>query len=168
MGMQCLEVRSGNGSSWLAALSFHPATASKVQTFGEEELCSEQPSSLPSRSSCFNHLKPEDVRLLLRSACHINKTDTLHLQNQHQKNPEEAAREGGTVWLSKRRTSENLSFCKYQYNLQTISLELCHFTWWRWNIRSSNSWERSWGVGERNKWGKYSQKWVRSESVKMI
>lgn len=46
------------------------------------------------------HLKPEDVRLLLRSACHINKTDTLHLENQ-QKNLEEAAREWGTVWPSK-------------------------------------------------------------------
>lgn len=35
----------------------------------------------------LNNLKLEDVRLLLRSAYHINKTDTLHLQNQLQKNP---------------------------------------------------------------------------------
>lgn len=81
----------------------------------------------------LDHLKPEDVGLLLRSACHINKTGTLHLQNQ-QKNLEEAAREWGTLpreWgmsvAFKRRTSENLCICKYQYNLQTISWELCHF-----------------------------------------
>lgn len=37
----------------MAAISFHPATASKVQTFGGKELFSEQPSSLPGKSSCF-------------------------------------------------------------------------------------------------------------------
>lgn len=51
--MQCLEVRSGNGSSWLAAISFHPATTSELQTFGGKELFSERPSSLPGKSSCF-------------------------------------------------------------------------------------------------------------------
>lgn len=90
--MQCLEVRSGNGSSCLAAISFHPATAFKIQTSGERNYFLS--SLLPFRVKVhvLDHLKPEDVRLLLRSACHINKTDTLHLQNQ-QKNLEEATRE---------------------------------------------------------------------------
>lgn len=37
----------------MAAISFHPATTSKVQTFGGKEFFSEQHSSLPGKSSCF-------------------------------------------------------------------------------------------------------------------
>jgi len=77
--VRCFKIRSGSGGSWLAALCIHPAKASKVQTFGGKELFSEQPPSLPGKSSHLNHLKPEDLRLLFRPACHVNKTDALHL-----------------------------------------------------------------------------------------
>lgn len=137
-----------------SALQQHP----KFKPLGERNYFLSSLIPFRVKVHVLNHLKPEDVRLLFRSACHINKTGTLHLQNQHQKNPEGAAREGGTVWPSERGTSENLCFCKYRYNLQTISLELCHFRWWSWNIRSSNSWERSWRTGRRNEWGECSQK----------
>lgn len=99
-------------------LQKHP----KFKSFGERIYFPSSLLTFPVKVHVLNHLKPEDVRLLFRPACHINKTDALHLQNQQQqqKNPKEAAREGGDSVAFKRRINENLCFCKYSCNLQSV------------------------------------------------
>lgn len=91
------------------------------------------PSSLLSfqlKVYVLNNLKPEDLSLLFRLACHMKKTDTLHLQDQQQQQQnKEAARQGCDNVAFKRRIKENLCFCKYRCNLQTVGLELCPFKW---------------------------------------
>lgn len=65
---------------------------SKLQPLGERNCFLSSLLPFQVKVHVLDHLKPEDVRLLLSSACRINKTGTLHLQNQ-QKSLEEAARE---------------------------------------------------------------------------
>lgn len=80
-----------------STLQWHP----KFKPLGERNYFLSSVLPFRVKVHVLNHLKPEDVRLLFRSACHVNKTDALHLQNQHQKNPEVADREWGAVWPSK-------------------------------------------------------------------